>query len=177
MGLAGKGTILKIDLRRIESSEPNKRALLRGNKRLSDTLICRPAILEEQQKISLMKLSALSWAFKVIFTTIVKHCGVRVVNCFLVYVCVCVCAQEMKDQLSSPSAVAQAEKKNRQALLTSSGQDRSSGLEAHMVSANSRYIQEQQEQQQVERDGELMNGIKERENVQESGRVRSCLWV
>lgn len=64
-----------------------------------------------------------------------------------------------------------------QALLTSSGQDRSSGLDAHMVSANSRYIQEQQEQQQVERDGELMNGIKERENVQESGRVRSCLWV
>lgn len=112
MGLAGKGTIPKIDLRRIESSEPNKRALLRGNKRLSDTLICRPAILEEQQKISLMKLSALSWAFKVIFTTIVKHCGVRVVNCFLVYVCAC--AQEMKDQLSSPSAVAQAEKKNRQ---------------------------------------------------------------
>ncbi|XP_070683882.1 syntaxin-10 [Pempheris klunzingeri] len=57
--------------------------------------------------------------------------------------------QEMKEQLSSPSAVAQAEKKNRQALLTSSGQDRSTGLEAHMVSANSRYIQEQQEQQQL----------------------------
>lgn len=37
-----------------------------------------------------------------------------------------------------------------QALLTSSGQDRSTGLEAHMVSANSRYIEEQQEQQQVE---------------------------
>lgn len=36
-----------------------------------------------------------------------------------------------------------------QALLTSSGQDRSTGLEAHLVSANSRYIQEQQEQQQV----------------------------
>ncbi|KAM7009618.1 syntaxin-10 [Tautogolabrus adspersus] len=57
--------------------------------------------------------------------------------------------QEMKDQLSSPSAVAQAEKKNRQALLTSTGQDRSLGLEAHMVSANSRYIEEQQEQQQL----------------------------
>lgn len=27
---------------------------------------------------------------------------------------VCICVQEMKDQLSSPSAVAQAEKKNRQ---------------------------------------------------------------
>lgn len=36
-----------------------------------------------------------------------------------------------------------------QALLASSGQDRSTGLEAHLVSANSRYIQEQQEQQQV----------------------------
>ncbi|XP_054865996.1 syntaxin-10 isoform X1 [Amphiprion ocellaris] len=57
--------------------------------------------------------------------------------------------QEMKDQLSSPSAVAQAEKKNRQALLASTGQDRSTGLEAHLVSANSRYIQEQQEQQQL----------------------------
>ncbi|XP_017293404.1 syntaxin-10 isoform X1 [Kryptolebias marmoratus] len=51
--------------------------------------------------------------------------------------------QEMKDQLSSPSAVAQAERKNKQ------GQDRSTGLEAHLVSANSRYIQEQQEQQQL----------------------------
>ncbi|XP_054897580.1 syntaxin-10 [Poeciliopsis prolifica] len=51
--------------------------------------------------------------------------------------------QEMKDELSSPSAVAQAEKKNRQE------QDRSTGLEAHLVSANSRYIQEQQEQQQL----------------------------
>uniref|UniRef100_G3N4N2 t-SNARE coiled-coil homology domain-containing protein n=1 Tax=Gasterosteus aculeatus aculeatus TaxID=481459 RepID=G3N4N2_GASAC len=57
--------------------------------------------------------------------------------------------QEMKDQLSSPSAVAQAEKKNREALLTSSGQDRSTGLEAHLVSANSKYLQEQQEQQQL----------------------------
>ncbi|XP_031732922.1 syntaxin-10 isoform X1 [Anarrhichthys ocellatus] len=61
--------------------------------------------------------------------------------------------QDMKDQLSSPSAVAQAEKKNREvgscALLTSSGQDRSTGLEAHLVSANSRYIQDQQEQQQL----------------------------
>uniref|UniRef100_A0A3Q2PF14 Syntaxin 10 n=1 Tax=Fundulus heteroclitus TaxID=8078 RepID=A0A3Q2PF14_FUNHE len=53
--------------------------------------------------------------------------------------------QEMKDQLSSPSAVAQAEKRNRQV----SEQDRSTGLEAHLVSANSRYIQEQQEQQQL----------------------------
>ncbi|KAF7655707.1 hypothetical protein LDENG_00051860 [Lucifuga dentata] len=57
--------------------------------------------------------------------------------------------QEMKEQLSSPSAVAQAEKKNREALLASSGVDRSTGLEAHLVSANSRYIQEQQEQQQL----------------------------
>ncbi|XP_070779432.1 syntaxin-10 isoform X2 [Enoplosus armatus] len=54
--------------------------------------------------------------------------------------------QEMKDQLSSPSAVAQAEKKNRQ---VGGRQDRSTGLEAHMVSTNSRYIQEQQEQQQL----------------------------
>ncbi|XP_005800483.1 syntaxin-10 [Xiphophorus maculatus] len=51
--------------------------------------------------------------------------------------------QEMKDELSSPSAVERAEKKNRQE------QDRSTGLEAHLVSANSRYIQEQQEQQQL----------------------------
>uniref|UniRef100_A0A3B3VVC5 Syntaxin 10 n=1 Tax=Poecilia latipinna TaxID=48699 RepID=A0A3B3VVC5_9TELE len=51
--------------------------------------------------------------------------------------------QEMKDELSSPSAVARAEKKNRQVS------DRSTGLEAHLVSANSRYIQEQQEQQQL----------------------------
>ncbi|XP_038146548.1 syntaxin-10 [Cyprinodon tularosa] len=51
--------------------------------------------------------------------------------------------QEMKDQLSRPSAVAQTEKKSRQK------QDRSTGLEAHLVSANSRYIQEQQEQQQL----------------------------
>ncbi|XP_028267718.1 syntaxin-10 isoform X1 [Parambassis ranga] len=57
--------------------------------------------------------------------------------------------QEMKDHLSSPSAVAQAEKKNKQALLASTAQDRSTGLEAHLVSANSRFIQEQQEQQQL----------------------------
>uniref|UniRef100_A0A674C2E9 Syntaxin-10-like n=1 Tax=Salmo trutta TaxID=8032 RepID=A0A674C2E9_SALTR len=57
--------------------------------------------------------------------------------------------QEMKDQLSSPSVVAQAEKKNRQALMGTSGQDRSDGLESHLVSANSRYIQDQQEQQQL----------------------------
>lgn len=37
-------------------------------------------------------------------------------------------------------------------LLDLKGQDRSTGLEAHLVSANSRYIQEQQEQQQVERE-------------------------
>ncbi|XP_056135948.1 syntaxin-10-like [Lampris incognitus] len=57
--------------------------------------------------------------------------------------------QEMKEQLSSPSAVAQAEKKNKQALQAPSGQDRSTGLEPHLVSTNTRYIQEQQEQQQL----------------------------
>ncbi|CAL8332910.1 unnamed protein product [Lota lota] len=57
--------------------------------------------------------------------------------------------QEMKEQLSSPSAVAQAEKKSRQAPLVPSGPERSTGLEAHLVSANSRYITEQQEQQQL----------------------------
>ncbi|XP_055762771.1 LOW QUALITY PROTEIN: syntaxin-10-like [Salvelinus fontinalis] len=57
--------------------------------------------------------------------------------------------QEMKEQLSSPSVVAQAEKKNRQALMGASGQDRSDGLESHLVSTNSRYIQDQQEQQQL----------------------------
>ncbi|XP_061686501.1 syntaxin-10 isoform X2 [Syngnathoides biaculeatus] len=55
----------------------------------------------------------------------------------------------MKDQLSSPSAVAQAEKKNKQPLLASSVSDRSMQLDAHLVSSNSRYIQEQQEQQQL----------------------------
>ncbi|KAM9313727.1 syntaxin-10 isoform 2-T2 [Pholidichthys leucotaenia] len=40
-------------------------------------------------------------------------------------------------------------KKSVQALLASTGQDRSTGLEAHLVSTNSRYIQEQQEQQQL----------------------------
>uniref|UniRef100_UPI003AAE0099 syntaxin-10 isoform X2 n=1 Tax=Centroberyx gerrardi TaxID=166262 RepID=UPI003AAE0099 len=59
--------------------------------------------------------------------------------------------QEMKEQLSSPTAVAQAEKKNRQVIFgrASSQKDKSTGLEAHLVSANSRYIQEQQEQQQL----------------------------
>ncbi|CAM4731862.1 unnamed protein product [Leuciscus chuanchicus] len=57
--------------------------------------------------------------------------------------------QLMKDQLSSPSAVAQAEKKNRQALMGATTKDRYAGLEPHLVSANSRYIQEQQEQQQL----------------------------
>ncbi|XP_007230059.1 syntaxin-10 [Astyanax mexicanus] len=57
--------------------------------------------------------------------------------------------QEMKEQLSSPSAVAQAEKKNRQALMSGPSQPRHAGLEPHLVSANSRYIQEQQEQQQL----------------------------
>lgn len=55
----------------------------------------------------------------------------------------------MKDQLASPSAVAQAERKNKQALLGATAKDRHAGLEPHLVSANSRYIQEQQEQQQV----------------------------
>ncbi|KAL1265921.1 hypothetical protein QQF64_003948 [Cirrhinus molitorella] len=49
----------------------------------------------------------------------------------------------------SPSAVAQAEKKNKQALLGATAKDRYAGLEPHLVSANSRYIQEQQEQQQL----------------------------
>nr|XP_023670347.1 syntaxin-10 [Paramormyrops kingsleyae] len=58
--------------------------------------------------------------------------------------------QEMKEQLSSPSAMARTEKKNRQALLAASGPARAATvLEPHLVSANSRYIQEQQEQQQL----------------------------
>lgn len=61
----------------------------------------------------------------------------------------CLCVQMMKDQLASPSAVAQAERKNKQALLGTTVKDRYAGLEPHLVSANSRYIQEQQEQQQV----------------------------
>ncbi|XP_028978291.1 syntaxin-10 isoform X1 [Esox lucius] len=57
--------------------------------------------------------------------------------------------QEMKEQLSSPSVVALSEKRNRQALMGVTVQDKSDGLEPHLVSANSRYIQEQQEQQQL----------------------------
>lgn len=57
--------------------------------------------------------------------------------------------QLMKEQLSSPSAMAQAEKKNKQALLGVTSKDRYAGLEPHLVSANSRYIEEQQEQQQL----------------------------
>ncbi|XP_068606963.1 syntaxin-10-like [Brachionichthys hirsutus] len=57
--------------------------------------------------------------------------------------------QEMKDQLSSPPALAQAEKMDRQALLTTTGQERSTGLEAHVVSASSRYIEEQEQQQLI----------------------------
>ncbi|XP_051528203.1 syntaxin-10-like isoform X2 [Myxocyprinus asiaticus] len=59
--------------------------------------------------------------------------------------------QLMKEHLASPSTVAQAEKKNKQALLGTIVQrnDRYAGLEPHLVSANSRYIQEQQEQQQL----------------------------
>lgn len=52
-----------------------------------------------------------------------------------------------------------------QALLASSGQDKSMRLEAHMVSANSRYIEEQQEQQQVEGNiGGRMEGERKRES-------------
>ncbi|XP_061882417.1 syntaxin-10 [Entelurus aequoreus] len=57
--------------------------------------------------------------------------------------------QDMKDRLSSPAAVAQTEKKNKEALLAASAPDRSTGLEAHLVSTNSRYLQDQQEQQQL----------------------------
>lgn len=59
-----------------------------------------------------MMLSAPSRAFRVTSATLVKHCG-SVLSSVVVF-CVCMCVQEMKDQLSSPSAVAQAEKKNRQ---------------------------------------------------------------
>ncbi|KAJ8283248.1 hypothetical protein COCON_G00020980 [Conger conger] len=53
--------------------------------------------------------------------------------------------QEMKDQLSSPTAVAQREKKNREALLGATGPERYDVLEPHLVSADSSYIQEQQQ--------------------------------
>lgn len=56
-----------------------------------------------------MMLSALSRAFRVISATLWNIVG----ECCQVLLCF-VCVQEMKDQLSSPSAVAQAEKKNRQ---------------------------------------------------------------
>lgn len=66
-----------------------------------------------------------------------------------------------------------------QALLAPSGPDRSTGLEAHLVSTNSRYIQEQQEQQQVDEGGtnrrrqegkKGADGGKEKEGT-------SILWV
>ncbi|KAG5854015.1 syntaxin-10 [Anguilla anguilla] len=53
--------------------------------------------------------------------------------------------QEMKDQLSSPTAVAQREKKNREALLGATGPEHFDGLEPHMVSSDSSYIHEQQQ--------------------------------
>lgn len=66
-----------------------------------------------------------------------------------------------------------------QALLASAGQDRSTGLEAHLVSANSRYIQEQQEQQQVEREGGRVGGGNKRndERAQELEKEKKCSGV
>lgn len=63
-----------------------------------------------------------------------------------------------------------------QALLASSGQDKSMRLEAHMVSANSRYIEEQQEQQQVEGNkGGRMEG--ERKRGSRSGRKEDLSFI
>ncbi|KAJ8263835.1 hypothetical protein GJAV_G00141830 [Gymnothorax javanicus] len=53
--------------------------------------------------------------------------------------------QEMKDQLSSPSAVAQREKKNREALVGATGPERFDGLQPHMVASDPSYIHEQQQ--------------------------------
>ncbi|XP_061840235.1 syntaxin-10-like isoform X2 [Nerophis lumbriciformis] len=50
--------------------------------------------------------------------------------------------QEMKDHLSSPAAVAQTEKKNKEALLAASAPDRSTGLEAHLVSGSIRVLKD-----------------------------------
>lgn len=55
------------------------------------------------------------------------------------------------------------------AVLDLKGQDRSTGLEAHLVSANSKYIQEQQEQQQVERENK--SGWMDKKTVEEGKSV------
>ncbi|MBN3302024.1 STX6 protein, partial [Amia calva] len=63
--------------------------------------------------------------------------------------------QEMKEQLSSPAAVAQTERRTRQALLGVPGPraglqlDRYSTLDQNLGSANSRFIDDQQAEQQL----------------------------
>lgn len=79
-------------------SQKEKHFSEREQKNFLTFWFARWQFLEQQQKIPLMKLFSAT-----------TESEVRGVKRFL-----CVCVQEMKDQLSSPSAVAQAEKKNRQ---------------------------------------------------------------
>lgn len=68
--------------------------------------------------------------------------------------------KEMRDHISSPRAQAFTERKNREALGVSrpAGSDHFSRLDEEMISGNSRYIEDQQAQQQLiidEQDAEL----------------------
>ncbi|KAM4675584.1 syntaxin-10 [Discoglossus pictus] len=69
--------------------------------------------------------------------------------------------KEMRDHISSPKAVAFTEQKNREGLLGVSNKptsDRYSRLDDEIISGNSRYVEDQQAQQQLiidEQDAEL----------------------
>ncbi|XP_069460407.1 syntaxin-10 [Ambystoma mexicanum] len=62
--------------------------------------------------------------------------------------------KEMRDHISSPSALAFAEKKNREMLIGANAApkpytDRYSRLDEELITANSRYVEDQQAQQQL----------------------------
>ncbi|KAG8441448.1 hypothetical protein GDO86_006985 [Hymenochirus boettgeri] len=69
--------------------------------------------------------------------------------------------KEMRDHIASPRALAVTERKNREVLLGSTQQpnsDRFSRLDDEIISGNSRYVEEQQAQQQLileDQDAEL----------------------
>ncbi|NP_001088686.1 uncharacterized protein LOC495950 [Xenopus laevis] len=65
--------------------------------------------------------------------------------------------KEMRDHISSPRSVAFTERKNREVLLGAAQQprtDRFSRLDEEIISGNSRYMEEQQAQQQLIIDGQ-----------------------
>uniref|UniRef100_A0A6I8PRY8 Syntaxin 10 n=1 Tax=Xenopus tropicalis TaxID=8364 RepID=A0A6I8PRY8_XENTR len=65
--------------------------------------------------------------------------------------------KEMRDHISSPRSLAFSERKNREVLLGAGQQpinDRFSRLDEEIISGNSRYVEEQQAQQQLIIDGQ-----------------------